>query len=175
MTFTVHVPALSRGVLLHLVLSTTLLAVAVVLGPPIAWLTGQSVVVIVLTVLAALTRAGVARWQARPLWQAGASLGMIMRTCLFSGLIGYSLVFVPLNLMGMVSGGVLQQSGVAALFALIIDITLMLVAITSGALTAAVPPKRRKTSRLLSAENLPVVQQIQEAFEENRRRHRQSI
>lgn len=175
MTFTVHVPALSRGILLHLVLSTSLLAVAVVLGPPIAWVTGQSAVVVVLTVLAVLARAGVARWQVRPLWQAGASLGMIMGTCLFSGLLGYSLVFVPLNLMGMVSGGVLQQSGIEALLALGIDLTLTLAAVTAGALTAAVPAKRRRTPRLLSAENLPVVQQIQDAFEENRRRHRQSI
>lgn len=175
MSFTLHPPALRRGILLHMVLSTALLSVAVVLGPPAAWLTGQSTVVMMLAALTVLTRAGVARWHAYSLWRASASPGLVMRTCLVSGAIGYSLVFVPLNLLGMISGGVLQQTGLAALLALVIDAALTLGATAAGALTAAMPSKRRTASRSFGARNIPVVRQVQDAFDENRNRGRLDI
>lgn len=147
-------PAFRAGLLLHLAWGTVLLAVAVIFGPPLAWILGQQLAAAFIAVLSLAGRAVIGVVNARPLWQRAASAGLCLRTTLLAACAGHLLVFGPLALLGADSGALLTAQRNAVIVPFGADLALALAATAAGTLIGA-RASRRKPGRGFRRRLLP--------------------
>lgn len=166
-----HWPTFRLGVLMHLTFGAVILAVAVVAGPPLAWLVGESLVSAVLAITAVTGRAIIGHVTARILWTASAHPSLALSTAVGSALVGYAAIFLPLAFLGAVGSTGLTSTGLPAGLAITLDGILTMTAAASGALIAA-RTKRRYRRKLVVAHKLPLVREISESFADHRARAR---
>lgn len=173
-SFAPHWPAFRTGLLMHLTVGVVLLAAAVVVGPPLAWLLGQEFVSVVVAAVAVLGRALVGYGNARSLWRASAQPRTVLISTAWAGLVGYLAVFFPLAGLGMWASPSLLTAVASTGLAVVLDCVLMLMATAAGALIAA-SSKRRRRRRLLDPSGLPVVRDIVDSFAKHRAQTRLDI
>lgn len=169
-----HGPTFRAGLLMHLSFGVTLLAVAVVAGPPVAWLMGQGPVAAVLALIAVAGRAGVGYANGRLLWRAAARPSLVLATTISAGLTGYALVFLPLTIVGGGSPTAMATPGLPAGSGIVVDSVVMGLATASGTLIAA-GAKRRIRRRIVDPAKLPLVRDVTESFAEHRARARLNV
>lgn len=168
-----HWPAFRAGLLMHLTFSVTVLAVAVITGPPIAWILGEEGVSTIIAVLAVSGRALVGALNSRQLWDAAAAPSLVLSTTLSACLAGYLLVFLPLTVLGLpLTGSGLIPATTSAMLALVLDCIFAILAAFSGTLIASGRTKRRYRPRRFEISRLPVIREISESFAEHRAKAR---
>ncbi|WP_300343845.1 hypothetical protein [Nesterenkonia sp.] len=172
--FTLYWPAFRAGTLLHLTWGVTVLALAVIIGPPLAWLVGGQVVTALIALVAVSGRALAGYLTARQLWAVWATPGLVLRTTLSAAGTGYAAVFFPLSVLGVSASTAMVTAGASATLFMVLDCLLALAATASGALIAS-RSKRRYRRRLFDASQLPVVKEISESFAEHRAKARLNV
>ena len=158
---------------MHLTFSVSVLAVAVVIGPSLAWALGEGSVSTLIALLAVSGRAWLGALNARHLWSAGATPSLVLSTTLGACLAGYMLVFLPLTILGLsMSGPGLVAAATSAVLALVLDCLFTTLAACSGALIASGRSKRRYRPRRFQISRLPVIRDISESFAEHQAKAR---
>ncbi len=168
-----HWPAFRAGLLMHLAFGVTILAVAVIIGPPLAWVLGEESVSTMIALLAVSGRALVGALNSRQLWSAAAAPSLVLSTTLSACLAGYLSVFLPLTVLGLsTTGSGLVSATTSAILALALDCTFALLATCSGALIVSGRSKRRYRPRRFQMSRLPVIREISESFSEHQAKAR---
>jgi hypothetical protein len=126
-----HRSTVVRTLALSAGFTLVLYALAVVLGPALVELSSESTsrVVVLLAGLAVRVVAG--RIAARPAWDAGADIPLLLASAAVGGLIGWLVFPGALSLIGLVAEG----SGLGSLVSLLFDLVLWVVCVAAGALS----------------------------------------
>lgn len=140
----VLVSAFRVGVLLQLTVSVVVLAVAVIVGPALAWRAGMDAGSLLIATVGVIGHAAAGFINAASLWPRQVSPALIMRTVGLAVVLGHGLFFGALGFIGI--GTASLPAGVGgSIVAVILDSAIVLVAAIAGALIAAAPPRRRRS------------------------------
>lgn len=108
-----------------------LYALAVVLAPAMVELSSESVSRVVVLVAGLAVRVLAGRLAARPAWDAGADVPMLLASAAAGGVLGWLVFPGALSLIGLVAEG----SGLGSLVRLLLDLMLWVVCVAVGAVS----------------------------------------
>lgn len=126
-----HRSTVVRALVLSAGFTLVLYALAVVLGPALVELSSESTSRVVVLLAGLVVRVVAGRIAARPAWDAGADVPLLLASAAVGGLIGWVVFPGALSLIGLVAEG----SGLGSLVSLLFDLVLWVVCVAAGALS----------------------------------------